>query len=149
MLMDGRHFRLDLDGPEAVGYKALGVNLSDIAAMAGVPVAAVVAVALPRTLSGRTRPRDPSGEWLPWPNAWSRNSSAGTRMPGTAHSSSASRFLAKPRRVARFAGPERCRGDAILVTGPLGGSLPSGRHLRPQPRVLEALALHQAAPLPR
>src|SRR4051812_8747338 len=48
MLMDGRHFRLDRDGPEAVGYKALAVNLSDIAAMAGIPVAAVVAVALPR-----------------------------------------------------------------------------------------------------
>ena len=48
MLMDGRHFRLEQDGPEAVGYKALGVNLSDIAAMAGVPLAAVVAVALPR-----------------------------------------------------------------------------------------------------
>ena len=37
MLMDGRHFRLEHDGPEAVGYKALGVNLSDIAAMAGRP----------------------------------------------------------------------------------------------------------------
>ena len=48
MLMDGRHFRLAEDGPQAVGYKALGVNLSDIAAMAGVPRAAVVAVALPR-----------------------------------------------------------------------------------------------------
>ncbi len=48
MLMDGRHFRLEQDGPEAVGYKAMGVNLSDIAAMAGVPRAVVVAVALPR-----------------------------------------------------------------------------------------------------
>ncbi|MHB1557130.1 MAG: thiamine-phosphate kinase, partial [Isosphaeraceae bacterium] len=48
MLMDGRHFHLDHDGPEAIGYKAMGVNLSDIAAMAGVPRAAVVAVALPR-----------------------------------------------------------------------------------------------------
>ena len=48
MLMDGRHFRLERDGPEAVGYKAMGVNLSDIAAMAGIPRAAVVAVALPR-----------------------------------------------------------------------------------------------------
>src|SRR4051794_7756621 len=48
MLMDGRHFRLDQDGPEAVGSKAMGVNLSDIAAMAGIPRAAVVAVALPR-----------------------------------------------------------------------------------------------------
>ena len=45
MLMDGRHFHLAEDGAEAVGYKALAVNLSDIAAMAGVPHAALVAVA--------------------------------------------------------------------------------------------------------
>jgi len=38
-------------------------------------------------------------------------------------------------------------GDVILVTGPLGGSLHAGRHLRPEPRVAEALALHEAAPL--
>src|SRR5262249_18060246 len=48
MLMDGRHFRVEQDAPEQVGHKALGVNLSDIAAMAGMPRAAVVAVALPR-----------------------------------------------------------------------------------------------------
>src|ERR1017187_1200211 len=48
MLLEGRHFRLEVDGPERVGYKALGVNLSDIAAMAGVPRAAVVAIALPQ-----------------------------------------------------------------------------------------------------
>ena len=47
MLLDGRHFRLEQDGAEAVGYKALGVNLSDIAAMAGRPLAAFVSVALP------------------------------------------------------------------------------------------------------
>ena len=35
-------------------------------------------------------------------------------------------------------------GDAILVTGPLGGSLIAGRHLRPEPRIEEALALHRA-----
>ncbi len=38
-------------------------------------------------------------------------------------------------------------GDAILVTGPLGGSLFAGRHLRPEPRITEALALHDAAPI--
>jgi len=38
-------------------------------------------------------------------------------------------------------------GDTILVTGPLGGSLFRGRHLRPEPRVREALALAEAAQL--
>jgi len=48
MLVEGVHFDLQLATPEQVGRKALAVNLSDIAAMAGRPVAAVVSVALPR-----------------------------------------------------------------------------------------------------
>jgi len=32
-------------------------------------------------------------------------------------------------------------GDVIVVTGPLGGSLWRGRHLRPEPRIKEALAI--------
>jgi thiamine-monophosphate kinase len=38
-------------------------------------------------------------------------------------------------------------GDAILVTGALGGSLHAGRHLRVEPRIAEALTLHASAPL--
>src|SRR5438552_16472278 len=48
MLLDGSHFRLAEVGPRRVGHKAMAVNLSDMAAMAGRPVAAVVAVGLPR-----------------------------------------------------------------------------------------------------
>ena len=48
MLMEGTRFRLAEAGPRLVGRKAMAVNLSDIAAMAGRPVAAVVSVALPR-----------------------------------------------------------------------------------------------------
>src|SRR5262249_43326017 len=48
MLLDGTCFKLEEAGPRQVGRKAMAVNLSDIAAMAGRPVAAVVAVALPR-----------------------------------------------------------------------------------------------------
>src|SRR5215470_1634827 len=48
MLLDGVCFRLEEAGPRQVGRKAMGVNLSDIAAMAGRPVAAFVSVALPR-----------------------------------------------------------------------------------------------------
>src|SRR5262245_66376592 len=48
MLLEGSCFLLDEAGPRRVGRKALAVNLSDIAAMAGRPMAAVVSVGLPR-----------------------------------------------------------------------------------------------------
>src|SRR5450755_3185359 len=48
MLLDGSCFLLAEAGPRRVGRKAMAVNLSDIAAMAGRPVAAVVSVGLPR-----------------------------------------------------------------------------------------------------
>src|SRR5437899_2698240 len=48
MLLDGSCFRLAEAGGRAVGRKAMAVNLSDMAAMAGRPVAAVVSVGLPR-----------------------------------------------------------------------------------------------------
>src|SRR5262249_6810827 len=48
MLLDGTCFRLAEAGPFRVGRKAMAVNLSDVAAMAGMPTAAVVSVGLPR-----------------------------------------------------------------------------------------------------
>jgi thiamine-monophosphate kinase len=146
MLMDGRHFRLDEDGPSAAGYKALGVNLSDIAAMAGVPRAAVVAVALPRAnaatvaqqiyigmreLAQRFDVDLVGGDT----NAWDGPLVITITLLGEATA----------RGAVRRTGAQP--GDAILVTGPLGGSLFAGRHLRPQPRIAEALALQGAATL--
>jgi thiamine-monophosphate kinase len=46
MLVAGTHFLADAD-PEALGWKALAVNLSDLAAMGAAPRWAVVAAALP------------------------------------------------------------------------------------------------------
>jgi thiamine-monophosphate kinase len=144
MLMDGRHFRLDQDGPEAVGYKALAVNLSDIAAMAGVPVAAVVAVALPRARAAAVAQGLHAG-MLPLAerfevdlvggdtNAWDGPLVISVTVLGEAKHRPVRRAGARP-------------GDAILVTGPLGGSLPR-RHLRPEPRIAEALALRAAVPI--
>ncbi len=145
MLMDGRHFRLDRDAPGDVGHKALAVNLSDIAAMAGVPIAAVVAVALPRdravevargvhagliALAERFEVDLVGGDT----NAWDGPLVISVTLLGEA----------SPPGPVRRSGARP--GDAILVTGALGGSL-LGRHLRPEPRVAEALILHHRAPL--
>ncbi|HOA93847.1 MAG TPA: thiamine-phosphate kinase [Quisquiliibacterium sp.] len=47
MLVAGTHFFEDVD-PEALGHKALAVNLSDLAAMGARPLAFTLALALPR-----------------------------------------------------------------------------------------------------
>ncbi|MFM0735695.1 thiamine-phosphate kinase [Paraburkholderia xenovorans] len=47
MLVEGRHFFADVD-PEALGHKALAVNLSDLAAMAAKPQAFTLAFSLPK-----------------------------------------------------------------------------------------------------
>jgi thiamine-monophosphate kinase len=146
MLMDGRHFCLEQDGPEAVGYKALGVNLSDIAAMAGMPRAALIAVALPRKeavavaqgiYAGMRALAERFGVDLAGgdTNAWDGPLVVAVTLLGEA----------TVRGAVRRSGAQP--GDVILVTGALGGSLSSGRHLRPEPRIAEALALHEAANL--
>lgn len=54
LLMEGVHFLRDESSPEDVGWKAAAVNLSDIAAMGGTPVATFLSIALPK---------DAQGEW--------------------------------------------------------------------------------------
>ena len=145
MLMEGRHFWLAEAGAVAVGYKALAVNLSDIAAMAGRPLAAFVAVALPRgqavevaegLMSGMRPLAERFGVALAGgdTNAWDGPLVVSVTLLGEAGPGGpVTRSGARP-------------GDAIVVTGPLGGSL-LGRHLRPEPRIVEALALRNAAPV--
>jgi len=49
LIADGVDFDLRTVDPRRVGHKALAVNLSDLAAMAARPLAAVVALNLPRS----------------------------------------------------------------------------------------------------
>jgi thiamine-monophosphate kinase len=144
MLMEGRHFLADTP-LRAVGYKCLAVNLSDIAAMAGLPIAAVVAVALPRGRAAEVGLELHAGmielaEEVGVPlvggdtNAWDGPLVVAVTVFGESNGRGPVRRLgAKP-------------GDVIFVTGPLGGSI-LGRHLSPRPRIAEALALHDAVAL--
>jgi thiamine-monophosphate kinase len=50
-LVQGVHFDLDIIGWDELGWKALAVNLSDIAAMGGIPKYALLSLALPSHLA--------------------------------------------------------------------------------------------------
>ncbi|HXG51872.1 MAG TPA: thiamine-phosphate kinase [candidate division Zixibacteria bacterium] len=53
LMVEGVHFDLRWTTPEDLGYKALAVNLSDIAAMGGVPAYAVLSVGVPARFDSR------------------------------------------------------------------------------------------------
>ncbi len=153
MLLEGSCFRLAQTHPDRpgagtarqIGRKAMAVNLSDIAAMAGVPVAAVVSVGLPRK-GGRALAEELylglremadafdtaiiGGDT----NSWDGPLAINVTLLGEATPRGAVR-----RNSAR-------PGDRLMVTGPLGGSL-LGKHFDFTPRVREALALHAAVHL--
>lgn len=145
MLMDGVDFQLDRHDWEQVGYKSLAVSVSDCAAMGAVPVAALIAVALSNAtpqeralalMDGALRCATAfgfsitGGDTNSWNNPAVIATTVAARLPNHAHP--LLRSGAQP-------------GDTICVTGPIGGSL-LGRHLTPQPRVREALALRDAGP---
>jgi thiamine-monophosphate kinase len=48
MLVENVHFRLDIAEPFQIGWRSLAVNISDIAAMGGEPTYAFVSIGLPR-----------------------------------------------------------------------------------------------------
>jgi thiamine-monophosphate kinase len=142
-ILDGVHFRLPQDALADVGWKALAVNLSDAAAMAAQPLAAVGTVALPRTFSAEQAQELFSGmrrcadefrcAWVGGDvTAWDQPLAVTVTV------------LAHAERPVRRSGARP--GQLVCVTGELGGSL-LGRHLTFRPRVAEALALARAVRL--
>ena len=141
MLADGVHFHVASCGPEAAGYKALAVNLSDLAAMAAEPQAALVSVLLPRGDGLESAKRLYEG-MLPAAERF------GVAIAGGDTNVWTGPLVVNVAVVGRATdrGP-LCRngaqpGDAVVVTGRFGGSL-LGRHLTFTPRVREALHLHR------
>ena len=141
MLMDGVDFEVDRCGPSRVGRKALAVNLSDIAAMAARPVAALVSLALPRTtdlefvkslyramesLANEFDVMIAGGDT----NCWDHPLAVSVTAIGQATAQGA---LLRSGAVPN---------DEILVTGAFGGSI-LGHHFDFQSRVAEALLLHR------
>jgi thiamine-monophosphate kinase len=131
--------------PRQVGRKALAVNLSDIAAMAGRPVAAVVSVGLPRR-HGRALAEELYLGIREVADAFDTAIVGGDTNSWDGPLVISITVLGEPgpRGPIRRSGARP--GDWLLVTGPLGGSI-LGKHLDFTPRVHEALALVSLAPL--
>ncbi|MGQ0635510.1 MAG: tRNA (adenosine(37)-N6)-threonylcarbamoyltransferase complex ATPase subunit type 1 TsaE [Planctomycetaceae bacterium] len=145
MLMEGVDFTIPSATPQQVGRKALAVNLSDIAAMAGRPRACVISVALPRAggfelgcgLFEGLRPL--ADEFDVAIVGGDTNTWDGPLVVSIT-------VLGEPTGSGPVLRSGAQPGDWIMATGSFGGSL-AGKHLDFSPRVREALALHQAAAL--
>lgn len=122
--------------PEKIGHKALARCLSDIAAMAGTPTAALITLAVPREFDSARIEKIYTGL-----NALARRYQTAivggetTMIPGTLLISVALLGTVPRGRCALRSGA--LAGDAIFVTGELGGSR-SGHHLDFEPRLAEA-----------
>ena len=143
-VIEGVHFQMSA-APGRVGHKALARCLSDVAAMAGTPTHALVTLALPssydlafveglygglRALAKRHHVALVGGETTADPDhVWLSVAVLGTVIPGKC-----------PLRSGAKA------GDALFVTGELGGSL-AGKHLDFEPRLAEARWLVQHCPI--
>ncbi|MHC4459893.1 MAG: thiamine-phosphate kinase [Planctomycetota bacterium] len=145
MLLDGVHFDLEKATLQQVGYKAMAVSLSDCAAMATVPVAAVVSVALPKGYGEKELKQLHSG-------ITSAGERFGCALVGgdITRWNSESPFVISVAMLSRRAGNEPIKrsgakvGDSICVTGSLGGA-GGGKHLEFELRVKEAIKIAQKA----
>ncbi len=135
MLAEGTHFTRRMS-PQGIGHKALACSISDIAAMGGCPTFAVVSIGVPKNL----------------PVPFIKDIYKGMERTARAFNVSivggdtiktdkiiiniALLGLVEKKYLTtrEGAGPR----DWIFVTGPLGGSLKSGRHLIFFPRVPQA-----------
>lgn len=144
-LTDGVDFRLELDDPRRIGRQALGVNLSDLAAMAAEPLAAVVSVVLPRSGCPAGGPLELAialyEGLLPLAAEFDVALAGGdtnTFDGPLVISVTALGRLTDRGPLTRSGGRA---GDWLLVTGALGGSI-LGHLFDFQPRVCESLLLH-------
>ena len=139
-VLDGVQFRLSQHGPEAVGRKAMARSLSDVAAMAAAPVAAVVAVALPKGM-GQDEAEAIYGGLRAAGDAFCCPLVGGDVASWDDPLAVTVTIIARPAGVEPILRSGARPGDAICVTGRFGGAWRSRRHLSFTPRINEAIAL--------
>ena len=139
-LTEGTHFLKGVP-PEKLAHKLLAVNLSDIAAMAGKPWLALFSFAAPKGLSKKFaetffgalgREADALGLRIVGGDCV-----AGEKLTLTLT------VLGKVKKGEALLRSGAKKGDLVFVTGRLGGTLKSGKHLSFQPRLEEARYLKE------
>ncbi len=143
VVVDGVHFEKEKISPEKIGRKALAINISDIAAMGGIPLYALVSLGLP--LAEKDFIKNLYKGILKMAKEFN------VEIIGGNISKSPALFVdifltgkveKKFLKLRSGAKP----GDLIYVTGRLGGSI-KGRHYDFQPRVKEARYLIKKYPV--
>jgi thiamine-monophosphate kinase len=140
-VIDGVHFDSRSARPEEIGHKAIARCLSDIGAMGCYPTFAVVAMMIPRNAREA---------WIKrLLTALERTAARfDTAVVGGDVASHAGKLAINVALLGETRGLPPVRrsgarvGDAIAVTGPLGGSI-LGKHLRFTPRVREGIELNR------
>lgn len=134
-VVEGVHF-VPGTAPEAIGHKALARCLSDVAAMAGTPTAALVTLALAPGFDAQFVTRIYNGiRALAQRHNVAIVGGETTTLPsGMLISVALLGSVLKAKEVLRSGAKA---GDAVFVTGELGGSL-AGKHLSFEPRISEA-----------
>jgi thiamine-monophosphate kinase len=143
-IVEGIHFTKGIP-PEKIGRKALARNLSDIAAMAGTPRAALVTIGLPKKI-------EPEFVAKIYDGISEIAKKFGVAIVGGETTTNPERIfisIALLGIVSR--GKQILRGgakigDAIFVTGELGGSV-AEKHLEFEPRIIEANWLAENFPI--
>ncbi|MEE8359444.1 MAG: thiamine-phosphate kinase [Candidatus Omnitrophota bacterium] len=135
MVIEGVHFNMNNAKPFNIGWKALCVNISDIAAMGGVPRYACVSAGVNKNTDSHVIDRIYSG-------ILSAARRFGVNIVGGDTSSSSKLIIdvsmigeVRKRELLLRSGARA--GDLIMVTGKLGGSI-KGRHLSFTPRLSES-----------
>ena len=140
-LCDGTHFILTECGARAAGRKLMAVNLSDLASMAATPMSVFLSLCLPRENAGEVAAEVFEGVYELADKYKVAISGGDTNVwngPLVIHMTAVGKVAAGASWLRSGASP----GDAIVVSGKLGGSI-LGKHLKFEPRLELAVGLHK------